>query len=92
MSGDNGGQAVEEQLEKKPIQIIITFIPCEKFEVQAPGDKVMYDEPLSLWLLDKAKDHIKFQNIKSSQTLPKIVQPNPSMAAQVRNGLFGKRR
>jgi hypothetical protein len=43
--------------------------------VRAPGNGKMYDEPMSFWMLDKAKKFIERANSKAMQ--PTIVPARP---------------
>ena len=86
MSGDNGeiiGDAPAGEQKPKDIVLIITLAQSTgQLQVQAPGNGKIYDEPMCFYLLEKAKDFIKAANARAMQ--PKVVIPNPSMAAQAR--------
>jgi len=45
--------------------------------VQAPGDGKLINEPISFWMLDKAKDFIKAVNRQATQST--LVKPRPSI-------------
>ena len=85
MSGDNGkliGDQPEAQ-QPKDIVLSITLIrESGQIQVQGPGNSKLFDEPMCFYLLEKAKDFIKSSNVKAMQ--PKMIMPNPTMAAQAR--------
>lgn len=62
----------EPKEEKKDILLTIT-LNNEGVKVDGP----INNEPLSLWLLDKAKDIVKIHNIQ--QNTPKIEKPHGIM-------------
>ena len=63
-SGDNGKLNPEEQ-PKRPevVKLTITISSKEGLQVEAPGDGKTYDEPMCYYLLEKAKDFIKSNNL-----------------------------
>jgi hypothetical protein len=71
-NGDNGKLKSETP---KDIIMTITLSAQGKLSVQAPGDGQLYDIPMSLYLMEMAKDHIKSVNKQASQ--PRIVAPQP---------------
>ena len=78
----------KEPQEPKNIVLTITLLAENgQIQINGPGNTELYDEPLCLWLLDKAKDIIKATNIKAAQS--KIVQPYRGLN-RIR-GAFGKR-
>ncbi len=81
----------EQEQPKEPKDIVLTITlqaGSGQFLINGPGDTQMYDEPLCLWLLDKAKDIIKASNSKAVQS--KIIQPTFKGINRIR-GAFGKR-
>jgi hypothetical protein len=76
-SGDNGKVQPEQTPNPKPnpeIKLSISFNPERgELQVHAPGNGTMYDEPMSLWLLEKAKAFIFMTNAKANQS--RIVTP-----------------
>ena len=74
MGDNNEGMKEEKQEERKDIQLVITIKGEDgQLRVAGPGDGTLYDEPLCLWMLEKAKDYIKFGNARAMQ--PKILSP-----------------
>ncbi len=80
MSNDNGS-------EKKDIELTIRLQADGKLGVDGPGDGVTYNMPICLWLLELAKDHIKFSNKMAMQS--KLIKP--SIMNRVK-GAFGGRK
>lgn len=93
---DNGKEKPEEVKPEeiktdnpspKELTLIIKY-GANGFQIQAPGNGQVYDEPMSFWLLDKAKDIIKAHNIQAQSA--KVIHPHqPNMAQRVR-GMFRK--
>ena len=50
-----------------PMKLTIEFQVDGGMQVQGPGDGKMFDEPLCFWILEKAKDFIKFRNMQAMQ-------------------------
>jgi len=75
MSGDNGGSmdASDRKEGAVPLQLTISFQTNGEMRVEGPGNGQAFDEPLCFWMLDKAKDFIKYRNsqaYKSSLYVP----------------------
>jgi len=69
---DNGGLD-KELTEAKDLVLTITLKGSGGMEVAGPGNGSMYDEPMCFWMLEKAKDFIKFRNsqaLKSNLYVP----------------------
>jgi len=65
-----GGGEKEVGSENKRVDMVlsITFKADGGLQVSAPGNGQMFDEPMCLWMLDKAKDFIKAKNAKAIQS------------------------
>lgn len=88
MSEGNGNEKLEPlETESKDLHMEITFKDGKGIEVKGPGNGNMYNEPICLWILDKAKDFIKGHNIKAN--MPIISKPN--MMNRI-GGAFGKHK
>ena len=75
--------------EPKDIVLTITMLASNgQIQVSGPGNTEVYDEPLCLWLLDKAKDIIKATNVRAMSS--KIIQPRVHGINRIR-GAFGRR-
>ena len=61
--------------ESKDLHMEITFKEGKGIEVKGPGNGDMYNEPLCLWMLDKAKDFIKDHDTKVSMSKVQIHKP-----------------
>jgi hypothetical protein len=59
---------LEESKEPKDLTLIITFKGGGGMQVAGPGDGKMFDEPICLWMLEKAKDYIKIKNAQVIQS------------------------
>ena len=67
-SGNNG--------ERQPVEVRIQLSPDGQIQVSAPGNGELFDEPMSFWLLDKAKDFIKSRNAQIiNKKGPKLLVP-----------------
>ena len=77
MPNDNGE-------EKKDIIMTIRVQPDGQMGIDAPGDGKTYNMPICLWLLELAKDHIKFTNKLAMQS--KLIKPGMMNRIQ---GAFG---
>ena len=67
MSGDNG-ELGKEPAEARDLVLQITFKQGGSMEVAGPGNTEMYDEPMCFWMLEKAKDFIKFRNAQAMKS------------------------
>ena len=86
-SGDNG--KVQPETPNPEITLSIKFNQeTGQLQVHAPGNGKLYDEPMCLWLLEKAKAFVFMANVRASQS--KIIAPQPSMTQQVR-GMFHRK-
>jgi len=66
---DGNGELKPPTKEPKDIVLIITLSALSGFNVQGPGNGKMFDEPMCLYLLEKAKDKIKASNAVASQPM-----------------------
>ena len=91
--GDNGSELKDELSKEeasKDLHMEITFKEGKGIEVKGPGSGEMYNEPMCLWMLDKAKDFIKGHNMKAGMS--KIELAKPGMVNRLTGGAFGKHR
>jgi hypothetical protein len=73
-----------EKKEPKDIVMTIRIQPDGQMGIDAPGDGKTYNLPICLWMLELAKDHIKYSNKIALQN--KLVKPNMMNRAR---GAFG---
>lgn len=76
MSGDNGKEFIPNTDNAKPKDLVLTITlssETNQLTVQAPGNGDLFDEPISFWMLDKAKKFIEITNARKQQS--KIIQP-----------------
>lgn len=78
----------ELKKEKKDIVLTITLNTKNQILVSGPGSMQMYDEPMCLYLLEKAKDTIKATNLRASQ--PKIATPQQGGIMNFARKRFGR--
>lgn len=71
--GDNGKFTAEPKRPEEGQDIVLTIIITPEGKVNVNGP--ITNEPLSFWLLDKAKDIIKAYNIQQMMINRPIVQP-----------------
>jgi hypothetical protein len=90
MSDGNGNEKLEPIIpESKDLHMEITFKEGKGIEVKGPGNGDMYNEPICLWMLDKAKDFIKDHDTKASMS--KVQIHKPGMLNRM-GGAFGKHK
>lgn len=68
--------------DKNPDNVIqILYRGDGTFQAAGPGDGRFFDEPLCLWMLDKAKDFIKASNARKRQAQAKagIILPGSTL-------------
>lgn len=70
--------------EREAVTLQITLQPDGSLQVSAPGDGEMYNEPLCLWLLEKAKDFVKGRNSSVARSRQPRVKPHPFIPPQFR--------
>jgi len=85
MSEPNNNGSKDPLNEKPDMVLTIRMQPDGLLGVDGPGDGKMYNEPMCFWLLELAKDHIKFNNKAFLQS--RIVKPNIMNRVK---GAFGK--
>lgn len=78
----------KDEIKQKPKDVVMTITMQSNgiLGVDGPGDGKLYNMPICLWMLELAKDHIKFSNKVAMQS--KLVKPN--MISRVK-GAFGGR-
>lgn len=81
----NNGSNGDLKQEPKDVVMTIRIQPDGQIGVEGPGNGTLYNMPICLWMLELAKDHIKFSNKIAMQS--KIVKP--SIMNRVK-GAFGK--
>ena len=72
----------EEIPNKEPDNIIqIVYKNDGPFQVSGPGDGRFFNEPMCLWMLDRAKDFIKASNARKRQAQAKagIILPGSTL-------------
>ena len=84
---DNGNGKVPEQPKDLILAIKLSH-ESGQLSVQAPGNGTLFDEPMSLWMLEKAKNFIMSNNARAMQS--KIVKPQSGFTNRLR-GAFGGR-
>jgi len=63
----------DKRAGNEDLELKVVFELGGGIRVEGPGNGQMYDEPMCFWMLEKAKDFIKFRNnqlLKSNLYVP----------------------